>query len=200
MIAEEPVKTQPTQTKTDQNNIIEFDIFGSETAKAPPAPSVPFSFETTPVAQSQVPVQQTQPLVQQPFAPQHQISVQTPINPQVQQQPFNNFVQPQQPFIQGQQPFVQQPVYGQPQYPHQIAGNQPFVGYNQYNQPQPNFNYPQNPQPYPNVPPQGYPQQQSSYNPYINPMYPTTAPMAVNQAQKPAGLNMGITLNTKKQE
>lgn len=118
--------------------------------------------------------------------------VHTPVVPPVApQQPFNGYGQ--------QQPFGQQ-AFGQPQYPNQFAGNQQFAAYNQFGQQQQqaNYNYPQNPQPFGNVAPQGFPQQQGGYNPYINPMYPTTAPLAVNQPQKPASLNMGITLNTKK--
>ena len=194
LIAEEPTaKPQTNQSKTEQNGIIEFDIFGGETTKAAQPTSVPFSFDSTPVPQIQAPTLPPQPIIQAPFVSQPQVPVQAPINPPVPtQQPFN-YGQQTQPYIQGQ-PY-------QPQYPNQFGGNQQFGAYNQFSQQQPNFNYPQNPQnpqPFGTPAPQNF-GQQGGYNPYINPMYPTTAPLAVNQGQKAANVNMGITLNTKKE-
>lgn len=219
IIAEEPTKTvNPTQAATQgtaQGNIIEIDIFGGETTKPTQSPA-PFSFETTaPVAPPVQPVQITQaPQVQQPFQPVQ--PPQQPIfQPQPTQQPFNPYGQPQQPYGQPQQPYGQpQQPYGQPQQPYgqpqqsyglpqqpygsqpapQFTANPQIPAYNQYGQPQQNFYGPPNPKF--GQAPQNFPQQ-PAYSPYINPMYPTTAPLAVNSTQ-PAGVNLGITLTPKK--
>jgi hypothetical protein len=37
-------------------------------------------------------------------------------------------------------------------------------------------------------------------SPYINPMYPTTAPLAVGQVQQKGSLNAGITLGVAKKD
>ncbi len=164
--------------------------------KATQATSNPFSFDSTPVSQAQAPTPSPQPFVQAPFVSHAQIPVQAPITSPIPAQPLN-YVQPTQTFIQGQKPLGLQQGIGQPQYSNQFVANQQFGAYNHFHQQQPNFNYPQNPQPFGNPAPQAY-GQQGGYNLYINPMYPTTAPLAVSQGQKAANINMGITLNTKK--
>ena len=218
LIAEEPAKVSvPAQSATQGQDIIGFDIFGGEAPKTAPSSATtpaPFSFDSAP---SVAPVQVAQPQVQQPFAPIQPPQTLYPPQPQPVQQPFNAYGQPQQPYGQPQQPYVQpQQPYVQPQQPY-VQPQQPlaqpaqtkfnqyganpaqFAGYNPYGQPQQNFYGQPNPK-FGQAPPQNYPQQQV-YSPYVNPMYPTTAPLAVNQAQQPqanVNLNLGITLNPKK--
>jgi len=192
-IIDSPKKTPTTETQqtAPNNNIIDFDFMGSEPAKAQQS----FSFEQPAVAPPvQPPSQpQTQPIFhQQPTQPVQQIPTQQPVYQQPQQPPT------QPPF----NPYGQVPAgYGQPQYPPNQYGQ--YGGYNQFGHPQQGYMQ-QPPPPYGvGVGGQGFPQQ--GYSPYVNPMYPTTAPLAVNQmnqVQQKGNLNagMGITLSTGKKE
>ena len=171
--------------KNGGNNIIDIDIFGGapeQPAKQPESP--PFSFE-----QPSQPVNQPQQVIQPP---------QQVVQPPPQQIP------------------VQQPFYGQA--PGQAAGQPVYNQYGQvqapYNQYAPQPGYSQGPQPgYPQQSPYGHPgvpqqagynagmPQQAGYSPYVNPMYPATAPLA-GQVQQKGSLNTSnpITLNSEKKD
>lgn len=193
--------------KNGGNNIIDIDIFGGapeQPAKQPESP--PFSFE-----QPSQPVNQPQQVIQPP-----QQVVQPP--QQVAQPPPQQVIQPPQQVVQPppQQIPVQQPFYGQA--PGQAAGQPVYNQYGQvqapYNQYAPQPGYSQGPQPgYPQQSPYGHPgvpqqagynagmPQQAGYSPYVNPMYPATAPLA-GQVQQKGSLNTSnpITLNSEKKD
>lgn len=143
----------------------------------------------------QTPVQQ--PAIQ-PLYPQPQVA--TPYGQPIPPQAYGP-VPGQQPF--GSIPFPQA-SYGQPQYPGQFGVNPQVPAYNQFGQlapqPHPAYGYGQGVNYGAGMPAPVY-QQPPQPNPYINQMYPTTAPLAGNQAQKGnLNLSTGITLSPKKED
>jgi hypothetical protein len=199
-------------TNKSGGDIIDIFELGPSTTQPTNQP-LPFNKPPKPQVQVQQPIQQ--PTQQPP---------QTTVQPNIYQQaPQNTPQQVQQTFNQPQQlPYGQQQFQGQQFQGQQFQANQAPMGYNQYTQQpsqygqygqfpnqfgQPINQYGQQPQLNQFGQPNQFayaqqPPQQQAYSPYINPMYPTTAPLAANSYQPSGNLNAGITLNTttKKEE